>query len=48
MDVMLEEMDAHHMAEWLAFLKIEADEQRKAELAAKAEAGVKNHRRRGR
>jgi hypothetical protein len=45
---MLAEMDSGQIAEWQAFFKIEADEYQRAELAARAEAGVKNHRRGGR
>lgn len=45
---MLDEMDAHQIAEWMAFFKIEDEEQRRSALAAKAEAGVKNYKRRGR
>ena len=45
---MLEEMDAVHITEWLAFDKIQHDEQTRARLAVKAEAGIDSYNRRGR
>ena len=47
-DVMLEEMDAGQVAEWMAFGKLEEEAMRKAELQAKAESNVKSYKRRGR
>lgn len=45
---MLDEMDAGQLAEWMAFDEIKRDAERKAELEAKAQQGVRNHRRGGR
>lgn len=42
---MLEEMDAGQIAEWQAFHELQDEAHKKAELAAKAEAGVRSHRR---
>lgn len=47
-DLMLDEMDGGQIQEWLAYEKIEAEADKRAELAAKAQVGVKNHKRRGR
>lgn len=38
-------MDGGQIAEWLAFEKIEADAQKKAEMAARAEHKVKSYKR---
>ncbi len=43
---MLDEMDAGQFAEWQAFDALQDEAQKRAELAAKATAGVKNHKRR--
>lgn len=48
MDLMLEEMESHHLTEWMAFVRIEDEEHKRDMLARQAEAGVKNHKRRGR
>lgn len=48
MDKMLEDLGADQFVEWIAFEEIQRDAERKAELAAKAEQGVRNHRRGGR
>lgn len=45
---MLEELDAVHVVEWMAFFKIEAEEMKRAELASRAEAGVRSYKRGGR
>lgn len=49
---MLDEMDADQLVEWQAFYewerKAEAEAQTRATLAAKAEQGVANHKRRRR
>lgn len=45
---MLEDMDAGQITEWQAFDRIQAEAEQRAQLAAKAENGVKNHKRRGR
>lgn len=45
---MLEEMDAGQLAEWQAFDKLQDEADKKAQLAAKAEAGLRNHKRKGR
>lgn len=44
---MLDEMDAGQIAEWMAFHQLQDEAQKKAELAAKAERGVRSHKRRG-
>lgn len=44
---MLEEMDAHQFAEQIALDQIDAEDRKRAELSARAEAGVKSHRRKG-
>ena len=41
-------MDAGHLAEWMAYDRIEDEAYKRAELAAKAEAGAKHHKKRGR
>jgi hypothetical protein len=46
-DRMLDEMDAGHLTEWVAFETIRAEDERRAELQAKAEARTANHKRRG-
>lgn len=45
-DLMLDEMDAPHLAEWMAFFQVKEEERKRAELAAKAEAGLQDYRRR--
>lgn len=40
-------MEAPQLAEWAALGKIEEEEERRAELAAKADSRVQNHKRRG-
>lgn len=47
-DQMLDEMDAGQIAEWQAFDRIQGEANKRAELASKAEAGVRNYRRKGR
>jgi hypothetical protein len=42
---MLAEMDAGQIAEWMAFDRIQEEAYKRAELAARAEAGVRNHKR---
>lgn len=42
---MLDEMDAGQVAEWRAFNRIEAEEYKRNELASRAEAGLRNHKR---
>lgn len=41
-------MESWQIAEWMAFHQLQDEAQKKAELAAKAERGVKSHKRRGR
>jgi len=45
---MLAEMDAGQIAEWQAFDKLEEEAYKRADLAARAESGVRNHKRGGR
>ena len=45
---MLDQMDAIHLVEWMAFDKIEEENYKRSELAARAESGMRNHRRGGR
>lgn len=45
-DVMLGEMDAHHLTEWMAVGVVDEEERRRDELARKARAGVEAPRRR--
>jgi hypothetical protein len=47
-DVMLGEMEPHHLLEWAALQKINKEDRLQAEAAARATAGVENYRRRGR
>lgn len=42
---MLEEMTATHFLEWVAVEQIEIEEQKRAEIAARAEQGVASYRR---
>jgi hypothetical protein len=48
---MLEEMDGVHLSRWMAFKRLEAEAEKeastRAELRAKADAGVKQPRRGG-
>lgn len=45
---MLDSLSCEQMAEWLAYDRIEAEEQKRAQLAAQAEAGAQNYKRKGR
>lgn len=45
---MLDEMDAGQFAEWQAFENIQEEFSKRAELAARAESGVRNYKRGGR
>jgi mannose/cellobiose epimerase-like protein (N-acyl-D-glucosamine 2-epimerase family) len=47
-DDMLDEIEPGHLLEWLALQRITAEEEKRAELAARATSGVQGHRRRGR
>ena len=44
-DAMLDDMGADQFVEWLAFDEIQRDAERKATEAARAEQGVRSHRR---
>lgn len=44
---LLGRMSARELAAWQAFVRLEAEEARRAELAAKAETGVRARRARG-
>lgn len=45
---MLDEMDAGQIAEWQAFDRLQEEAHKRAELAAKAEAGLQHQKRRRR
>lgn len=45
MDAMLDDIGADQFVEWIAFENIQDEALKKAKLAAKAEQGVRNHRR---
>lgn len=45
---MLDEMDAGQIAEWQAFERLQEEANKRADLAAKAQQGVKNPKRRRR
>jgi hypothetical protein len=45
---MLDDMDAPQLAEWKAFDRLQDKEYERAQLTARAEAGLKNYKRGGR
>jgi len=42
---MLAVMDSHELAEWIAFYKLEGEDRKAKDLAAKAEANLNKRRR---
>lgn len=45
---MLQSIDAGQLRDWMAYDKVLEEERQRDALAAKAEAGVRNHKRGGR